>query len=49
MLRLEIVERTFAWFGRNRRIAEDYQNLTETLATFVTLACIHIAIRRLPR
>ena len=44
-----VVERTFSWFGRNRRIAKDYENLTETLATFVTLACIQIAIRRLAR
>jgi transposase len=33
-------ERTFSWFGRNRRIAKDYENLTETIATFVMLACI---------
>ena len=33
-----VVERTFSWFGRNRRLAKDFENLTETLATFVTLA-----------
>jgi len=44
-----VVERTFSRFGRDRRIAKDYENLTETLATFVTLACIQIAIRRLAR
>ena len=33
-----VVERTFSWFGRNRRLAKE--NLTETLATFVTLASI---------
>ena len=43
------VERTFSWFGRNRRIAKDYENLGLTLAAFVTLACIQIAIRRLAR
>jgi transposase len=42
-----VVERTFSWFGRNRRIAKDYENLAKTLAAFVTLACIQIAIRRL--
>ena len=26
-------ERT--WFGRNRRLAKDFENLAETLATFV--------------
>ncbi len=44
-----IVERTFSWFGRNRRIAKDYENLGLTLAAFVTLACIQIAVRRLAR
>lgn len=44
-----VVERTFSWFGRNRRIAKDYENLAESLAAFVTLACIQIAVRRLAR
>jgi transposase len=44
-----VVERTFSWFGRNCRIAKDYENLGLTLAAFVTLACIQIAIRRLAR
>ena len=34
-----VVERTFSWFGRNRRLAKDYENLAETLAAFVALAC----------
>jgi transposase len=44
-----VVERTFSWFGRNRRIAKDYENLAKTLAAFVTLARIQIAIRRRAR
>jgi transposase len=44
-----VVERTFSWFGRNRRLANDYENLAKTLAAFVTLACIQIAVRRLAR
>jgi putative transposase len=44
-----VVERTFSWFGRNRRLAKDYENLAETLATFVTLASIQLAVRRLAR
>jgi transposase len=32
-----VVERTFSWFGRNRRLAKDFENLADTLATFVTL------------
>jgi putative transposase len=44
-----VVERTFSWFGRNRRLAKDFENLAETLATFVTLAAIQLALRRLAR
>jgi putative transposase len=42
-----VVERTFSWFGRNRRLAKDFENLAGTLATFVTLASIQLALRRL--
>ena len=41
-----VVERTFSWFGRNRRLAKDFESLAETLATFVTIASIQLAIRR---
>jgi transposase len=44
-----VVERTFSWFGRDRRLAKDYENLADTLATFVTLAAIQLGIRRLAR
>ena len=44
-----VIERTFSWFGRNRRLAKDFENLSETLATFVTLASIQLALRRLAR
>ena len=44
-----VVERTFSWFGRNRRLAKDFENLAESLATFVTLASIQLALRRLAR
>jgi transposase len=43
------VERTFSWFGRNRRLAKDFENLAETLTTFVTLASIQLALPRLAR
>jgi len=39
-------ERTFFWFGRNRRLVKDFENLAETLTTFVTLASIQLALRR---
>ena len=44
-----VVERTFSWFGRNRRLAKDFENLASTLETFVTLASIQLALRRLAR
>jgi transposase len=44
-----VVERTFSWFGRNRRLGKDFENLAETLATFVTIASIQLALRRLTR
>jgi hypothetical protein len=31
-----VVDRAFSWFGRNRRLAKDFENLA--LATFVTQA-----------
>jgi transposase len=42
-----VVERTFSWFGRNQRLAKDFENLTETLATFITVASIQLSFRRL--
>jgi transposase len=44
-----VVERTFSWFGRNPRLAKDYENLADTLAAFITLACIQLAVTRLAR
>jgi transposase len=44
-----VVERAFSWFGRNRRLAKDFENLADTLAAFVAIASIQIALRRLAR
>jgi hypothetical protein len=44
-----LVERTFSWFGRNRRLARDFGNLAETLATLVTPAPIQLALALLGR
>jgi transposase len=33
-----VVERTFSWVGRTRRLVKDFENLAETLVTFVTIA-----------
>jgi transposase len=39
-----VVERTFSWFGRNRRVGKDFENLPETLGAFATLASIQLAL-----
>jgi transposase len=44
-----VVGRTFSWFGRYRRLAKDLENLAETLAAFIALASIRLALRRLAR
>jgi hypothetical protein len=31
-------QRIFSWFGRNQRLAKDFENLSETLAIFAILA-----------
>ncbi len=42
-----IVERTFAWISRNRRLARDFERYAATVAAFVRLAMIRIMLRRL--
>jgi transposase len=44
-----IVERTFAWISRNRRLMRDYERYARTVAAFVRLAMIRIMLRRLTR
>ena len=44
-----IVERTFAWLGRCRRLAKDFENLTRTSLAFLRLAMIRVMLRRVAR
>ena len=44
-----IVERTFGWLGRCRRLAKDFENLSRTHAAFVILAMIRLMLRRIVR
>jgi transposase len=44
-----IVERTFGWFGRCRRLAKDFENLSRTQHAFVQLAMIRLMMRRIAR
>jgi transposase len=42
-----VVERTFAWLNRNRRLAKDFEALTTTAATWVMIASAKLIMRRL--
>jgi len=42
-----IVERSFAWISRNRRLARDFERYASTVVAFFRLAMIRIMLRRL--
>jgi len=42
-----VVERTFAWLGRYRRLSKDYEELPETSESFIYAAMVNIMVRRL--
>src|SRR4051812_39231381 len=44
-----VVERTFAWFGRCRRLARDWECLNRKARAFLLLASIRLMLRRLGR
>lgn len=44
-----VVERTFGWLGRYRRMSKDYEFHPETSETMVYVAMIHLMVRRLTR
>jgi putative transposase len=44
-----VVERTFAWLGRNRRLAKDHEGRCETGAAWIDLAMIRLLAIRLAR
>jgi putative transposase len=44
-----VVERTFAWFGRYRRLSRDYEYLTATSEAVIQVAMIQLLLRRLTR
>ncbi len=41
-----VVERTFAWIGRYRRMSKDYEFLTQTQETMMLLAMTRTMLRR---
>ncbi len=42
-----VVERTFAWLNRCRRLAKDWENLTRNAVAFIHLASIRLMLRKL--
>ena len=42
-----IVERSFGWLGRQRRMAKDYEYRVQTSETFITIAACGQMIRRI--
>ena len=44
-----VVERTFAWLGRFRRLSKDYEHLTTTSEAVIYLAMTRLLLRRLTR
>jgi len=42
-----VVERSFAWSGRNRRLSKDYEGLAKTSETFIYQAMSRLMLRRL--
>ena len=44
-----VVERTFGWLNRYRRLSKDYERTTDSSAALVYVAMIHLMVRRLTR
>jgi transposase len=42
-----LVERTFAWLGRCRRLARDWENFNQKARAFLRLASIRLMLRKL--
>jgi putative transposase len=42
-----IVERTFGWFGRYRRLSRDYETLPQSSESMIYLAMINLMLHRL--
>jgi putative transposase len=42
-----VVERTFGWLGRNRRLSKDYEEYAETTESWIYAAMIRLMLTRL--
>jgi transposase len=44
-----VVERTFAWLGRCRRLAKDFEKTIQSAQAWITIAHIRLVTRRIAR
>lgn len=44
-----VIERTFAWLSRNRRLAKDYETTLESAQAWLTMASVKLLTRQLAR
>jgi putative transposase len=44
-----VVERTFAWMGKYRRLSKDYEFLPESSEVMIYLAMIRLMLKRLDK
>jgi putative transposase len=44
-----VVERTFGWFNRERRLSKDYERLPATTNAFIHITMVRLMVRRLAR
>jgi putative transposase len=44
-----VVERTFGWLGRYRRLSKDYEGLSESSEALIYAAMVHLMVKRLGR
>lgn len=44
-----VVERTFGWLGRSRRLSKDYERLSESEESWIYIAMLRIMLARLVR
>jgi putative transposase len=44
-----VIERTFAWLGRNRRLAKDFEATIASAEAWLVIASIRVHFRRLAK